>query len=367
MLYRYKKDKKVKKRKNKLERKAEKIREKYRKGEFGGDINEDEDMGFDEILDEGEDIEEIGYVSLSDTDNEIERQGFSVTQEDREASSSGDDDKRISKMNEEMEEQYMKKIEESTLKRNIKNKRLDKKVAKKFEEDKDSEEEMEDESEEAEEKNDNETDVFINPLKGKINKILEDEEIPPLEGKSKKRKKPEKDEKSESEDDEPMGIKKEKSERDLRKEKKKKQRERLEREGKIHNSGFEEVAQEFDENMDSDDIAETVAIAKMMLRKKNRESLIDSSYNRYVFDEDKSELPIWFADDEEKYNKAPLPIPKEMIEAEKNRLREFNEKTPKKVLEVRARKRNKIARKLEKLKQKEIGRASCRERVSPPV
>ena len=211
---------------------------------------------------------------------------------------------------------------------------------------------MEDESEEAEEKNDNETDVFINPLKGKINKILEDEEIPPLEGKSKKRKKPEKDEKSESEDDEPMGIKKEKSERDLRKEKKKKQRERLEREGKIHNSGFEEVAQEFDENMDSDDIAETVAIAKMMLRKKNRESLIDSSYNRYVFDEDKSELPIWFADDEEKYNKAPLPIPKEMIEAEKNRLREFNEKTPKKVLEVRARKRNKIARKLEKLKQK---------------
>ena len=104
--------------------------------------------------------------------------------------------------------------------------------------------------------------------------------------------------------------------------------------------------------MDADAIAETVAIAKLMLRKKTREQMIDSSYNRYVFDDDKTLVPEWFKEDEEQHNKPQLPVTKEMVDAEKARLREINDRTPKKVLEAKARKKKKIARKLDKLKKK---------------
>jgi AdoMet-dependent rRNA methyltransferase SPB1 len=83
--------------------------------------------------------------------------------------------------------------------------------------------------------------------------------------------------------------------------------------------------------MDSDAIAETVAIAKEMLRKKRREEIIDSSYNRYAFDDEKNSLPIWFKEDEDKHSRPQLPVTREMINAEKERMKEFNLKTPKKV------------------------------------
>ena len=47
--------------------------------------------------------------------------------------------------------------------------------------------------------------------------------------------------------------------------------------------------------MDSDEIAETRALAKKMLRKKFREETISSSYSRMAFDEDDRDLPEWFA------------------------------------------------------------------------
>lgn len=83
--------------------------------------------------------------------------------------------------------------------------------------------------------------------------------------------------------------------------------------------------------MDEDAIAETVAIAKLMLRKKKRDEIIDNSYNRYIFEEEKSDLPVWFVEDEDKHNKPQLPVTREMIDAEKERMREFDVKTPKKV------------------------------------
>lgn len=50
--------------------------------------------------------------------------------------------------------------------------------------------------------------------------------------------------------------------------------------------------------MDSDDIAEVRAIAKHMLRKKEREQMINDSYNRYSFFDDETNLPDWFVEDE---------------------------------------------------------------------
>jgi hypothetical protein len=43
--------------------------------------------------------------------------------------------------------------------------------------------------------------------------------------------------------------------------------------------------------MDSDDMAETRALAKVMLRKKARTEIIDSTINRYANFDDESVLP----------------------------------------------------------------------------
>lgn len=63
--------------------------------------------------------------------------------------------------------------------------------------------------------------------------------------------------------------------------------------------------------MDSDDMAETRALAKVMLRKKARTEILDSSYNRYATFDDESVLPEWFKEDEKKHFRINLPITKE--------------------------------------------------------
>jgi AdoMet-dependent rRNA methyltransferase SPB1 len=82
----------------------------------------------------------------------------------------------------------------------------------------------------------------------------------------------------------------------------------------FHNDGFEEVPQEKIaegySSMDSDDMAETRAIAKLMLRKKNRREILDSTYNRYTNFDDPAMIPQWFAEDEAKHYKPNVPITK---------------------------------------------------------
>lgn len=94
--------------------------------------------------------------------------------------------------------------------------------------------------------------------------------------------------------------------------------------------------------MDSDDIAEVRAIAKHMLRKKEREQMINDSYNRYSFFDDETNLPDWFVEDEQKTYVPNLPITKEEIESEKLALQEFNARPTKKVAEAKARKRKRM-------------------------
>jgi AdoMet-dependent rRNA methyltransferase SPB1 len=42
--------------------------------------------------------------------------------------------------------------------------------------------------------------------------------------------------------------------------------------------------------------AEVLALAKRMLRRKEKESIIDAAYNRYAFHD--TGLPRWFVEDE---------------------------------------------------------------------
>jgi hypothetical protein len=53
--------------------------------------------------------------------------------------------------------------------------------------------------------------------------------------------------------------------------------------------------------MDSDDLAETRALAKKMLRKKFREEAITQSYSSIITNP-LDELPEWFLEDEAKHN-----------------------------------------------------------------
>ena len=106
-----------------------------------------------------------------------------------------------------------------------------------------------------------------------------------------------------------------------------------------------------DSEYDSDEKAEIRAIAKKMLRKKDCLDILYKTYNRYAF-EDFDQAPDWFAEEELKHNKPSLPVTKEEILREKEVLREYNCRMPKKVLEAKARKKNKLTKRLDKVKKK---------------
>lgn len=107
-------------------------------------------------------------------------------------------------------------------------------------------------------------------------------------------------------------------------------------------------------SMDSDDMAETRALAKVMLRKKNRTEILENTYNRFSTHEDKSTLPDWFVEDEAKHFKACNQhlVTKEQIAEEKKFLKEYNERPSKKVQEAKARKKKRLAKAMNKIKTK---------------
>lgn len=66
------------------------------------------------------------------------------------------------------------------------------------------------------------------------------------------------------------------------------------------------------EDYDSHDRAVTLALGTLMLRKSRRKALVDASYNRFAWNDDK-DLPSWFVDDELKHNKPQLPVPDALV------------------------------------------------------
>jgi len=107
----------------------------------------------------------------------------------------------------------------------------------------------------------------------------------------------------------------------------------------------------------SDEKAEIRAIAKKMLRKKERLKILNSSYNRYAFEDD-GKVPKWFLEDESKHNKPQKPITKAEVLAEKEYLKKITVRMPKKVLEAKARKRNRLNKRLQKIRKQAEGIAN---------
>lgn len=96
--------------------------------------------------------------------------------------------------------------------------------------------------------------------------------------------------------------------------------------------------------------AEILACAKKMLRKKQREHILDDAYNKYMFDDEG--LPKWFLDEEKRHRQPIKPVTKEEIAAMKAQFKEINARPAKKVAEAKARKKRVAMRKLEKVRKK---------------
>lgn len=107
------------------------------------------------------------------------------------------------------------------------------------------------------------------------------------------------------------------------------------------------------EDMDDDTRAEILAYGKKMLRRKDRENIIDASYNRYVFHD--QNLPAWFVEDEKKHMQPQKPITKEEYMDAKTQLRAIDSRAIHKVAEAKARKRKRLVRRMDKARKKAGG------------
>ncbi|WIA36773.1 hypothetical protein OEZ86_008035 [Tetradesmus obliquus] len=108
-------------------------------------------------------------------------------------------------------------------------------------------------------------------------------------------------------------------------------------------------AEEFDA-LDDAGKAEVLALAKRMLRRKDKESILEAAYNRYAFHDDK--LPRWFAEDERRHMR-PIPqVSKAEVEEERARLAAIDARPIKKVAEAKARKRKRMQVRLDAARAK---------------
>lgn len=96
--------------------------------------------------------------------------------------------------------------------------------------------------------------------------------------------------------------------------------------------------------------AEILAYAKKMLRKKQREQMLDDAYNKHMFHD--QGLPKWFEDEEKKHRQLVKPITKEEVAAMRAQFKEIDARPAKKVAQAKARKKRVAMRQLEKVRKK---------------
>ena len=196
-----------------------------------------------------------------------------------------------------------------------------------------------------------EDEEFVNPLTitkkeaKKLNKV----------GKQTKDRDSDSDKEGFESDVEELAEKMDKEKVEEKEKKNKKKKRELKKKAKEldESKGFEVVkAEKTFSDYDSDDLAEIRALGKHMLRKKNRLDLIDNSYNRYAFNDDPNDLPSWFVEEENKYNKPMLPITRDQVEAEKKFLKDYNARPSHKIAEFKDRKKRRLLRAMAKVRQK---------------
>ncbi|XP_066362327.1 uncharacterized protein [Miscanthus floridulus] len=107
---------------------------------------------------------------------------------------------------------------------------------------------------------------------------------------------------------------------------------------------------ESEDDLDDYRKAEVLAYAKKMLRKKQREQILDDAYNKHMFDDEG--LPNWFVEDEKRHRQPMKPVTREEVAAMRAQFKEIDARPSKKVAEAKARKKRVVMKNLDKARQK---------------
>lgn len=94
---------------------------------------------------------------------------------------------------------------------------------------------------------------------------------------------------------------------------------------------------------------------EMIMSKKRKRDLLDSGWNRFMFDDRDADLPDWFVKEEQMHMRSHKQLDPRVVAAYRDQQKDLNVKTIKKVVEAKARKKRKLAKKMEKAKKKAEG------------
>lgn len=97
---------------------------------------------------------------------------------------------------------------------------------------------------------------------------------------------------------------------------------------------------------------EGLALAtKMIHSKKVKRDIMDTAWNRYMYG-DEDDLPEWFLQDEKRFNQIRIEVEPSDLRMYRDRTKDVNVRTIKKVVEAKARKQRRIKNRMEKAKKK---------------
>merc|ERR1712127_950483 len=121
--------------------------------------------------------------------------------------------------------------------------------------------------------------------------------------------------------------------------------------GKVYNKdGFEIVPQQKVKRRAALSPEELALGEQLIKSKKARRDIEENGWHRFMFNDEN--LPDWFVKEEELHMKKRPEIDPEVAEKYRERAKELNVKTIKKVVEAKARRKKKVARKLDQARKK---------------
>eukprot|EP00090_Calanus_glacialis_P014505 TRINITY_DN2330_c0_g1_i1.p1 TRINITY_DN2330_c0_g1~~TRINITY_DN2330_c0_g1_i1.p1 ORF type:complete len:844 (+),score=377.15 TRINITY_DN2330_c0_g1_i1:35-2566(+) len=121
--------------------------------------------------------------------------------------------------------------------------------------------------------------------------------------------------------------------------------------GKVYNKdGFEVVPKQKIKKRKALSCEELALGEQLIKSKKAKRDIMDNGWNRFMFNDDN--LPEWFQKEEEMHMKKKPDVDPDVVEKYREMGKEMNVKTIKKVVEAKARRKRRVAKKLDQARKK---------------
>ncbi len=91
---------------------------------------------------------------------------------------------------------------------------------------------------------------------------------------------------------------------------------------------------------------------EMIMSKKRKRDIMDAGWNRFMFNESDRDLPDWFVQEERFHMRPHIELDQRVVQGYKERQKDLNVKTIKKVVEAKARKKRRLAKRMDKARKK---------------